>query len=237
VVEAHRAELEAPGTILFAAVEDAMRRQAYANWKTMLDESLVRASTIRYLMAHKGGDLVQKQLAYEVDQAQFLWTRELVGLFSAYEQFRPRYPTLESFMPRIVAFFKATAPRYVEIAEQRRKKLAEMAPKVASISPANGAADVDPATKAIVVTFDRPMRTDGYSVMYLGENGPDHFPALNGEPVYSPDGMVLVLPVTLKPEWVYRFCLNDASGGAFRSRDGVPLARYEVTFTTGKAKP
>ena len=38
------------------------------------------------------------------------------------------------------------------------------APRVVKTVPADGATDVDPATTQIVVTFDSPMKTDGFTL-------------------------------------------------------------------------
>lgn len=54
VVEKHREAFGEAGEQIFQAVAKPMRRQAYGKWKIMIDESLVRASVVRYLAAHKG---------------------------------------------------------------------------------------------------------------------------------------------------------------------------------------
>jgi acetone carboxylase gamma subunit len=40
-----------------------------------------------------------------------VWTAELCKLLGEYEQQREKYPALESFMPRIVAFFEDYASK------------------------------------------------------------------------------------------------------------------------------
>jgi hypothetical protein len=143
---------------------------------------------------------------------------------------------LQSFFPRIIGFFDERAPGYAKQIEEHRQAMAGAEPKVVAMSPANGASDVDPATSQIVIAFDRPMRAGGYSVMYLGPDGPAHFPEIAGRPSFDETGKVLTLPVKLKPGWTYRFSLNDDGGGAFKSREGVPLRRQDITFTTGKSE-
>lgn len=236
VVEAHRPAMEGSGKLLFSAVEAGMRRQAYGDWKIMIDESLVRAATIRYVLRFGGRAAADKLTASEVNRHHFAWAGELAALLGEYEENRTRYPTFESFFPRIIEFFDERAPVYAKEIEARRQATAGAEPKVVAISPAVAAVDVDPATAEIVITFDRSMRPGGFSVMYLGPEGPAHFPEITGRPAYDETGKALTLPVKLKPEWTYRFSLNDEAGGAFKSREGVALRRYDVTFTTGKPR-
>ena len=110
VIDRHEAELKSAGERLFAQVSAAMARQAYGQWKTMLYESLVRACTIRYLRRHQG--LVAAWWKTRDDQGrQFRWVGDLASLLGEYEEHRDRYPTLESFAPRIVTFFNSQADK------------------------------------------------------------------------------------------------------------------------------
>lgn len=105
------------------------------------------------------------------------------------------------------------------------------APKVKLLVPKNGAANVPVATKEIVVTFDRPMSTNGFS--FVG-GGPS-FPKTSGRPFWKSE-TECVLPVTLEPHKEYRLGLNSASFQHFRSQDGIPLGPVIYQFTTGKAE-
>ncbi len=92
IVDRHADELKAAGEKLFPQVAAAMKRQAYGNWKTMMYESLVRASTIRYLGLYEGPSAAR--LAIEAQKKrQFPWIGELVDLLGQYENDRQRYPT------------------------------------------------------------------------------------------------------------------------------------------------
>ena len=104
IIDRHKAELQAAGEKIFPHVASAMGRQAYGNWQTMMYESLVRACTIRHIRRYRG--TVAAWAATQDDkQRQFLWMGQLVDLLDEYEAQRDRYPTLEKFAPRIVAFF------------------------------------------------------------------------------------------------------------------------------------
>lgn len=233
LVEHHRAELKAAGVRIYPLVASAMQRQAYGNWETMLKESLVRASVARYVLDHEGEDAAAREIAEQENQRQFLWTGDLVKLLGEYAAQREQYTDLASFMPKVIAFFNETAAGIDELKAARDAALAAKQPKVVSMTPVNGANDVDPDTQAIVITFDRPMRTGGWSVMYAPED-PQHtmFPIVH-RCAYDETGRIFTMTVTLEPGKHYVFTLNGENGGAFRSHaDNEPLPMVHVTFTT-----
>jgi hypothetical protein len=222
-VDAFADELEPAGTAIFPHREAAMQRQAYGNWKTMMYESMVRACTVRFTLAHDGPAAAQQEIKYNEGRG-FTWTGKLAGLLGQYERGRDEYPTLDAFMPRVVEFFNTVAEGIA--AEDAARE--ELAPHVLSMIPPNGATDVDPDLTTITVVFDRPMSDGSWSVC---GGGPD-FPETTGPPSYDQDRRVFSLPVKLKPAWTYHFMLNSSQYTAFRSADGVPLEPVEVTFTT-----
>jgi hypothetical protein len=220
VVDAHLAELSASGDALFARVADAMRAQAYAGGRTVLCESLVRACVVRYRASCEG----EREAAAEVEEQNgrsFFWTGALAALLAEdYEKRRAEYPTLHEFAPKLVTFFAAAVPEL----DERFARL----PKVVALTPANGQQDVDPATRALVITFDRPMQDRMWAVVGGGE----HFPKTTGKPTYDREYRVLTIPIELKPDWDYELWLNRGKFNSFRSQDGTPLAPLKVTFRT-----
>jgi len=218
-IYAHADELETAGKKIFSHTEKRMKAQAYGNWKTVMHESLVRACVVRYLLSAEGIQASEKQARYERGKG-FTWVGDLANLFEEYESDRGRYPTFESFMPRIVAFFGDCADA---LAKRR-----EAAPKVIAIIPPNGAVDVDPSLNQIKITFDRPMNKGAYSVCGGGPN----FPEIVGKVAYDREGKVFTIPVRLKPGWTYTFSLNSPSFQNFKSREGIPLDPFPVTFAT-----
>lgn len=104
-------------------------------------------------------------------------------------------------------------------------------PKIVSLTPANGASDVDPATKSLRVKFNVPM-ADGMSWTGGGENFPE---IPNGQrPKWSKDGLTCTLPVRLQRDHDYQLGLNSLSHINFQSKWGVPLPPVEYTFHTAK---
>jgi hypothetical protein len=215
MIDHHADDFEEAGVALFRTVAQQMQSQAYANWRTMLYESLVRGCVVRYVARTQGGAKAEAQ-AREEESRGFRWTGELAELLETYEKERAKYADLDAFVPHLVAFFDAQA-----------EKIANL-PVVVSIEPADGATDVDPATPAIRVTFDRPMQDGSWSVTGSGPQ----VPPANGKPSYDADRKVFTLPVKLEPGKTYRFALNGPNHTGFKSEDGSVLPPMLVTFTT-----
>lgn len=220
LVDAHLKELEPAGVALWPFVETEMRQQAYGSARTMLCESLVRACVVRYQLANVGEQAAKQEVQEQLGRS-FLWTGELQAALGEYEVDRQHYPTLDPFMPKVAATLLAFAKDYV--AEQ------QLTPKVVHMMPASGDTKVDPGLKAIVITFDRPMRDGAWAVVGGGE----HFPKV-GKPFYDGKRTTLTIPVELQPEWDYEFWLNRGKYNSFQSEDGHRLRPVHVTFRTAK---
>jgi len=105
----HEKEFEGAGTKLFDLVKAGMGSQHYTSWQTMMNESLVRASVIRYLLKHNpGGKEARSQLISDFGRG-FFWMKGLVETLGVYEKRRDKYPTLESYLPVLVEFYKGVA--------------------------------------------------------------------------------------------------------------------------------
>ncbi|MHC1767431.1 MAG: DUF4932 domain-containing protein [Verrucomicrobiia bacterium] len=228
IIDRHASELRESGEQLYVPVAGRMRSQAYGNAVTMLRESLVRASVVRYLSRYEGEKAAEREIS-EQQTRGFEWMKELSGLLGQYESERDHYPTLQSFSPRLVTFFRDYAGKF----QRKHRELDASRPKVVSIVPANGAADVDPGTRAIQVVFDRPMRGGSWSMC----GGGPKFPEPTDKPNYDKSRTTWTVKVNLKPDWEYEFWLNSGQYQSFQSEDGVPLESVHVTFKTGSPAP
>lgn len=220
VVDAHMAELKEAGERMFPAIRTRMSQQAYGHWTTVMYESMVRAAEVRYAAATKGDEAARKAAEYNAGRG-FTWTGDLADLLKGYEADRKKYPTLDAFFPEIVKFFDKTSK---DVAAARAK-----APLVAGLTPENGARDVDPGLKELVVTFDREMSPGSYA--WTG-GGPS-FPELpEGSKPYWKDAKTCALPVKLQPGKTYTFGINGGRFTGFRAKDGTPAEAVVVTFRT-----
>ncbi|MBN2020902.1 MAG: DUF4932 domain-containing protein [Sedimentisphaerales bacterium] len=96
--------LEPAGKILYPEVEPVMKRQAYGSWQTMIKEYIVRICIIQYYRKYQTPQDVKRLLRNEVSRG-FIDMRELDEVVSKYESQRDKYPTFESFFPKVVDFF------------------------------------------------------------------------------------------------------------------------------------
>jgi hypothetical protein len=236
LVDQFAAQLQGPGEKLYPLVEKEMRGQAYAGWKTLMYESLNRACGLRYTLATDGLAAMNKAAAYQAARS-FYWVGELADVLGEYDTQPRKYKDLAEFFPRITAFFEEYAKDAdAKIGAIKGKKEGQIqewrdkGPKIVSLVPANGAEDVDPGLKAIVVTFDRPMRDKCWSVVTPGSQ--DEFPKSAGPVGYDATRKVFTMPVTLEPDKEYHFGLNSEQFAAFQSEEGIPLAPVEVRFKT-----
>jgi hypothetical protein len=218
------AALDKAGDTVYRPVRSQMESQAYGNGHTLVCESLVRASTARYTLAHDGQAAARQAVGSEEGRS-FLWTGELFDLLGEYETDREHFATLEAFMPKVVAYFEALAPRIGRMVEAYDAKR----PKVVSMSPENGARDVDPAVTKVVVKFDQALR-GGFSFCYTTNK--ELYPKF-GKPAYDETQTTVNLDVELQPGRDYEFRLNCAPG--FVSREGIAMKELLVRWHTRSA--
>ncbi len=233
LIERHLAELQPSGDALFEHVAERMRSQAYANGQTLLKESLVRVCVIRYLRQYEGEEAARRAIQAEKGHG-FLWMQEMSDLLGEYEAHRDRYPTLEDFAPRLVAFFAESAKNFpkTQTVPKTQTDWAGKRPKVVSMIPANGAQDVDPGLTAIQVVFDRRMADKSWALV----GGGVHFPKTGKDAHFDAERKIWTVPVELKPDWSYEFMLNSETYVGFASEEGVPLEPVSVTFKTAGQK-
>jgi hypothetical protein len=235
LVDRFAKELRPAGEKLFALVDPEMKRQAYGNWKALMYESLNRACGLRYTLAFDGSAAMKKAVDYE-NSRSFYWVGELADVLARYDTQPRKYKDLAEFFPQVVAFFNEYARNAdAKIAAIKQKKeqavrdVQDKGPRIVSMIPANGAEDVDPNLKAIVVTFDRPMRDRSWSVVTLDAS---RFPKISGSLRYDATRKVFTAPVTLEPGKEYVFGLNAERYFGFRSQEGISLASVVVRFKT-----
>jgi hypothetical protein len=104
-------ELRAAGQRIFPKLQDKMRSQAYPNWQTMMCEYVVRVCTIQYYKRYGTPDTVEREIKKNIIRG-FVGMRELNEAVSKYEDEREKYPTFESFFPRVIEFFDEYSKKF-----------------------------------------------------------------------------------------------------------------------------
>ena len=240
LVDQFARELQGAGEKIYPFVADEMRKQAYSGWKTMMYESLNRACGLRYQLATNGLLAMTSTATYE-KSCGFYWVGDLAKLLGEYEAEPRQYKDLAQFFPKIIVFFNDYAQnadtKLAFLRAEKDKPLPAQenrGPKIVSMVPANGAQDVDPELKAVVVTFDRPMRDQSWSVTTLGAQ--DKFPKVTGPLSFDTTRKIFTMPVELEPGKEYVFGLNSSQHRNFRGGEGIALTPVVVRFKTRPAQ-
>jgi hypothetical protein len=123
LTEKNKEAFKESGKKIFSVVKDKMTEQAYSDWGTVLNEALVRASVIKYLKDHDfeqwiievQSELFESVFEYMIKWEKengFFWIEELVSELESYDKQRDKYPTLESYMPKLVESYKIWAEKF-----------------------------------------------------------------------------------------------------------------------------
>lgn len=95
--------IETTGKRLQQLSKLGMERQHYLNWQTVVNESIVRAAVILYMLDQGfGSRQVSNEMTEQVCR-DFRWMPELVTALRRYATQREQYPTLGDFYPEIVS--------------------------------------------------------------------------------------------------------------------------------------
>lgn len=101
LIEANWSSIATKANEVYNKVSSIMQNQAYSNAMTMMCETLVRSSTIRYMMSHNQKNMVNMTLAQEESNG-FMMVRTLVKTLEKREQEASKYATLADFMPELI---------------------------------------------------------------------------------------------------------------------------------------
>lgn len=101
LIEANWSSISSKAQEVYNRVSSKMQSQAYSNAMTMMCETLVRSSTIRYMISHNQQGLVNQTLAYEESNG-FMMVRTLMKTLEKRELEADKYATLADFMPVLI---------------------------------------------------------------------------------------------------------------------------------------
>jgi Domain of unknown function (DUF4932)/Bacterial Ig-like domain len=219
----HSAEFSSSGERLLA--DSVLRRmlagQAYSEWKTVVDESLVRAVVVRYLRATHGDSAGEAELSAQYARG-FLWIRSLDSSLALFERSRDRYPRFEDYLPRLADVLSHAAdvlPSAVSAFNAAR-------PRIVSTMPEDGATEVASTDTTITVRFDRPMGP-GTSIVRVASAQAAYPEVLRV--LWDSSHRMLIMRVVLAPATHYELRFT---GTGFQSLDGLPLVSRTVRFST-----
>jgi len=119
LIDKNKESLRESGEKIFPVIKDILSTQAYGSWETMMYEALVRAAVIKYVIDSDFYQQLQQMIGSDFNIIDFLinyekecgffWIEELVAELESYDKQRDIYPTLESYMPKIIEAYKIWA--------------------------------------------------------------------------------------------------------------------------------
>jgi len=89
----------------FEPLRDAMRREGYASWDQVINESITRAITSRLTAADRGEEAANAEVAEEVKRG-FVYVPALVAELRRYEMNRDTNANIADFYPRLLDAFR-----------------------------------------------------------------------------------------------------------------------------------
>ena len=200
-----------------------MRQSAYGSAMTMMNETFVRASVIRYMKIHYP-QVDESALIKSEEEQGFILTQTLCEALKQYEQQRDKYATMNDFMP---VYAQSVNDFDLKQYKKEQKELAKLNATY-KVNIKNGAKNVPSGLFHFVIKFSKPM-TGGIALGY-SQTGAD-FPTVTN---YSwPDDRTLDAVFSLEPSHQYGFTVL---GSYFTTTDGHTAGdTKEFNFTTSSA--
>lgn len=98
--------MKSAGNDMLQYCRKVMRKNAYSTWQNLVNESIVRASVIMYLLDNGATEEDIRNSVIDEMSTGFYWTPELVKCLQYYSRHRKRYPSIDLYYPKIIDFFK-----------------------------------------------------------------------------------------------------------------------------------
>lgn len=130
LIEEQMAELSALSA-LWEPIKASMQSQAYQEWKVVLWEHLVNAVMCRLAAAKHGENYSEINYVRPLLGKRWIYLNPLLEALKVYEASRTTYPTLRSFMPKLVDVFRQIQPQQIE--QWQQQTLAIRQPDVKSL--------------------------------------------------------------------------------------------------------
>ena len=97
--------MSVPAEKLFDHTSTIMSYQAYSDWESVINESIVRAAVATYFLDNGAEEDVRNSIKEET-KVGFYWMPQLVNKMNYYRKNRAKYPTFDSFYPELILFFE-----------------------------------------------------------------------------------------------------------------------------------
>lgn len=98
-------QMETAGKAMMSYSEKVMRRSAYSSWQNLVNESIVRAAVIIYLIDNEISQDKIRQSVIDEMSAGFYWTPKLVKCLQNYSKHRNIFTSIDLYYTEIIDFF------------------------------------------------------------------------------------------------------------------------------------
>lgn len=99
---------------MWPPIKESMQAQAYTSWRSVVKEHLTEAVACRMAALKFGEDAAELNYVRRQYGMRWIYLHPMLEALKRYEKSRGQYPTLESFMPNIVAAMKAVTQRDID---------------------------------------------------------------------------------------------------------------------------
>ena len=97
--------MEPVGNAMLTYSRKVMRKNAYSTWQNLVNESIVRAAMVIYMMDNGAApDKIRQNVVDEMSTG-FYWIPELVKCLQYYSRHRDTYPSIDLYYTKIADFF------------------------------------------------------------------------------------------------------------------------------------
>lgn len=162
---------------IYSYVKEDMRKLAYTNAQTTINEWLINLLTIMYVQTYPIPNLSADFLLKTHQTGGFIWMERSFVFMQHFSEHRNQFATIDDYMPQIIAFINYTANHFDQVINEYSNRC----PYIIDAFPVSGGT-IPPGIDTIVVHFSEPM---------LGSHGMK----------MPEENKILEIPISQMPFW------------------------------------
>ncbi|MEG0518088.1 MAG: DUF4932 domain-containing protein [Bacteroidales bacterium] len=137
---------------IYSYVKEDMRKLAYTNAQTTINEWLINLLTIMYLEAYPIPNLSVDFLLKTHQSGGFIWMERSFMFMQHFSERRNQFATIDDYMPQIVSFINYTANHFDQVINEYSNRC----PYIIDVFPVSGST-IPLGVDTITVRFSEPM--------------------------------------------------------------------------------
>lgn len=227
MVEKYWNKIEKNAGKIYKLFDKEMSNQAYSNPNNMVNETLVRAATIKYLTDNTKISL--EILFKQEEDKSFFCIRDVYNALNTYSQEHSKYPNFDSFMPELCNQFNKIKPKTI-------KKIIKNYYSNFTIETSikDGYTNISPLTKEIIVKFNKEMNIECNGISWGRKSEVSYCPKFISTKWNKDTKKEWVIEVQLEPNKEYSFSLPYSFFYDSEGKQGNINKTFYLDFKTGK---